>query len=157
VVRYLKSLVKQERYQANEWQNLFENTLGILSDGTLSEILTQLESLQLKLITHVKIDPIIESFYLKFMYGGRELPYTELESYENRIWALAEERNNFADFWNEMGTIHIIQCRHLFLKAVNEFERAVELNNNYSEAMKNLELIQNIKKGFLILLRAILT
>jgi tetratricopeptide (TPR) repeat protein len=156
VVRYLKSLVKQERYQANEWQNLFENTLGILSDGTLSEILTQLESLQLKLITHVKIDPIIESFYLKFMYGGRELPYTELESYENRIWALAEERNNFADFWNEMGTIHIIQCRHLFLKAVNEFERAVELNNNYSEAMKNLELIQNIKKGFLILLRAIL-
>lgn len=99
---------------------------------------------------------MIESFYLKFMYGGRELSYPELESYEARIWALSAERNNFADFWNEMGTIHIIQCRHLFLKALGEFEKAVELNKNYSEALKNLELTQNIKKGFLILLRAIL-
>ncbi len=55
-----------------------------------------------------------------------------------------------------MGIVHIIQCRHLFLKAVAEFERAVELNRNYSEARENLELIQNVKKGFLILLRAIL-
>ena len=130
--------------------------MAVIQNGDLGEILGYLERLQLTLVTNVKIDPMIESFYLKFMYGGRELDYEELESYEARIWALSAERNNFADFWNEMGTIHIIQCRHLFLKALGEFERAVELNNNYSEALKNQELTQNIKKGFLILLRAIL-
>ncbi len=156
VVRYLKVLGKQERYQAFNWQKLFEDTLEIIQNGDLNEILKYLERLQLSLITNVTIDPMIESFYLKFMYGGRELDYAELESYEARIWGLSAERNNFADFWNEMGTIHIIQCRHLFLKALGEFERAVELNNNYSEALKNQELTQNIKKGFLILLRAIL-
>jgi tetratricopeptide (TPR) repeat protein len=156
VMRYLKAMLKQERYQSDAWQNLFENTMEIVQNGALNEILSQLERLQLALISHVKIDPMIESFYLKFMYGGRELSYPELESYEARIWELSAERNNFADFWNEMGTIHIIQCRHLFLKALDEFERAVELNVKYSEALKNLELTQNIKKGFLILLRAIL-
>ena len=156
VMRYLKSLINQERYQAESWQSIFENTIEVIKNGNLTDILNYLEQVQFKLITHVKIDPIIESFYLKFMYGGRELTYSELESYENRIWALAEERKSFADFWNEMGTIHIIQCRHLFLKAVIEFEKAVQLNQHYSDALKNLELIQNIKKGFLILLRAIL-
>jgi hypothetical protein len=90
------------------------------------------------------------------MYGGRELDYTELVSYEDRILKLAEQRDKFADYWNEMGTIHIIQCRHLFLKAVEEFDKAVELNNHYADAKKNSELIKNIRKGFLILLRAIL-
>jgi len=156
VMRYLKALVRQERYQSSEWQKMFEDTTEVVQNGNLDEIFNHLERLQLALITHLKIDPMIESFYLKFMYGGRELSYPELESYEARIWALSAERNNFADFWNEMGTIHIIQCRHLFLKALGEFEKAVELNKNYSEALKNLELTQNIKKGFLILLRAIL-
>ena len=90
------------------------------------------------------------------MYGGAELSYQELESYERRIKRLETQREHFADYWNEIGIIHIIQCRHLFLESVKEFEKAVELNKNYLEANNNLELIKNIKKGFLILLRAIL-
>jgi hypothetical protein len=50
----------------------------------------------------------------------------------------------------------MIQCRHLFLKSVAEFEKAVELNKDYTDANNNLSLIRNVKKGFLILLRAIL-
>ena len=39
---------------------------------------------------------------------------------------------------------------------VEEFEKAVDLNNHYTEAKKNAELIKNVRNGFLILLRAIL-
>ena len=156
VLRYIKSLRGLERYNDAEWQQTFDATLESISDGNLPEILAGLEKLQIKLITYIKLDTLIESFYLRFMYGGRELDYKELEAYEERILRMTAERKNFADYWNEMGTIHIIQCRHLFLQAFREFERAVELNSTYKEASKNLKLIGNIRKGFLILLRAIL-
>jgi tetratricopeptide (TPR) repeat protein len=156
VIRYIKALNELERYQESYWQELFELTLQKISEGNLEDILESLRDLQLKLVTQLKIDVLIESFYLKFMYGGRELDYEELESYENRFKQLQEQRENFADYWNEMGIIHIIQCRHLFLQSVKEFEKAVGLNKNYLEASNNLELIKNIKNGFLILLRAIL-
>ncbi len=61
--------------RTKSWLTLFENTMAVMRNGDLIEILISLEQLQLKLITHIKIDPIIESFYLKFMYGGRELSY----------------------------------------------------------------------------------
>lgn len=156
VLRYIKSLRGLERYDDEEWQQAFNATLESISEGNLPEILAGLERLQIKLVTHIKLDTLIESFYLRFMYGGRELDYKELEAYEARILKMTAERKNFADYWNEMGTIHIIQCRHLFLQAFREFERAVELNSSYKEASKNLKLIGNIRKGFLILLRAIL-
>ena len=156
VIRYVKALRLLERYQDQEWQVKFDQTLDIINTGVLNEILDALFQIQLKLVTHLKIDPLIESFYLKFMYGGNELEYSELLIYEDRILKLAHQRDKFADYWNEMGTIHIIQCRHLFLKAVGEFDKAVELNNHYADAKKNTQLIKNIRKGFLILLRAIL-
>ena len=156
VIRFIKSLKSLDRYKSDSWQEYFDKTLLSIDEGNLVEIQTNLSELQLKLVTYIKIDPLIEAFYLKFMYGGRELDEKELESYESRILKLSESRNKFADYWNELGVLHIIQCRHLFLRAVHEFEQAVDLNENYIEAKKNVKLVSNIKKGFLILLRAIL-
>ncbi len=156
VIRYIKALHSLDRYKEDQWKHSFEMIIQQIEDGNLEDILASLRSIQYNLITHLKIDITIESFYLKFMYSGRELAYEELESYERKIQNLAKQRENFADYWNEMGIIHIIQCRHLFLKSVTEFEKAVELNENYREAANNLALIKNIRKGFLILLRAIL-
>jgi len=156
VLRFIKSLRSLERYQGEDWQNLFTQTLEEIQKGELTRIISTLESLQLKLITHLDIDTVMESFYLKFMYGGRELTFEELESYEKRMSRQADKRKDFADHWNELGTIHMIQCRHLFLNAMTEFDQAVALNTGYEDAKTNLQLIKNIKKGFLILLRAIL-
>jgi tetratricopeptide (TPR) repeat protein len=156
VLRFIKSLKTLERYKSEEWQSSFNETLDEISKGDISSILTSLETLQLKLVTYLELDPLMESFYLKFMYGGRELTFDELDSYEKRMTRLSEQRKNFADYWNELGTIHMIQCRNLFLNSVDEFDKAVELNANYDDAITNLQLIKNVRKGFLILLRAIL-
>jgi tetratricopeptide (TPR) repeat protein len=156
VIRYIKTLMSLERYSDLSWQETFSDTMQQISEGNLNNILDILKDLQTKLITNLKIDVLTETFYLKFMYGGHELDYQELQSFERRISFLREKRGEFADYWNELGIVHIIQCRHLFLQSVKEFEQAVKLNKNYADAVTNLELMRNIEKGFLILLRAIL-
>jgi tetratricopeptide (TPR) repeat protein len=156
VIRYIRALKTLERYSEKEWVEVFDETLEILKEGEKEKVLDALEKLQIRLATYLKINTTIETFFLKFMYGGRELSPKELEEYELRIQHDVAERENFADFWNEMGMVHMIQCRNLFLRSLEEFEKAVNLNDKYGEAKRNLELIKNNKKGFLILLRAIL-
>lgn len=156
VVRFLKKLMHDENYQQESWQLQFENTLKAIEQENLEEVLLQLENLQLNLVTHVDINTLVETFYLRFMYGGKELSTDELEEYEKRIREEEDYRSEFADYWNQIGTIHMIQCRNLFLKSMEEFENAVKINQKYDEASRNLDMIKNNKKGFLILLRAIL-
>jgi len=55
-----------------------------------------------------------------------------------------------------VGIVHLIQCRNLFLKALNEFDHALEINPAFDKARKNKKLVENDGKEFLILLRAIL-
>jgi hypothetical protein len=80
----------------------------------------------------------------------------ELQYYESRVREQEEVREGFADYWNDLGRIHMIQCRNLFLSALSEFDKSVEINAKFKEAIKNYDLVKNNKKGFLILLRAIL-
>jgi hypothetical protein len=156
VTRFIKTLKESDRYQTNKWQEIFQNIENVFSEENIGKILTSLQELQINLATQQKENTLLEAFYLKFMYGGRELTDDEVESWEERIQRQMDTNPNFADFWNAMGTIHMIKCRALFLRSLDEFESAVKINKNYQEAKRNLKLILNNKKGFLILLRAIL-
>ena len=50
-----------------------------------------------------------------------------------------------------------IRCtQNVGLKALNEFENSVKINPDYEAAKNSLEMMRHGKKGFLILLRAIL-
>lgn len=95
-------------------------------------------------------------FYLKFMYGGRKLNIEIIQKFEDRLNEAIEKNNNYADLWNSLGIVHLIQCRNLFLQALSEFDKALELNPSFDKALKNKKLVENDGKEFLILLRAIL-
>ncbi|MCG8607199.1 tetratricopeptide repeat protein, partial [bacterium] len=95
-------------------------------------------------------------FYLKFMYGGKGKDETFINDYVQRLEANIEEYPNYADLRNNLGVANLIQCRNLFLKALEEFRLALKINPNFSKADRNLKLAENDGKGFLILLRAIL-
>lgn len=99
---------------------------------------------------------ISNTFYLKFMYGGKGLDNDTIRRYEHRLNSALEENPDYADVWNNLGVIHLIQCRNLFLQALSEFNRALELNPGFEKAIKNKKLVENDGKEFLILLRAIL-
>ncbi|UCE08225.1 MAG: hypothetical protein JSW07_09470, partial [bacterium] len=156
VVRYIKSLLISKRYNSKKWQELFMHTLDTITEGNSHKIIQSLEKLQIELVTHININTAMESFLLKFMFGGRELTWEELEEFESRLMEQENNRSTFADYWNDLGIIHMIQCRNLYLQALSEFGTASTINSKYEEAKNNLELIKNNKKGFLILLRAIL-
>ena len=90
------------------------------------------------------------------MYGGKELSRDELDYYEQAMKSDEAVQGKFADFWNEMGVIHLIQCREYFRKALSGYENAIRINPKYEEALKSKELMSHGDKGLLILLRAIL-
>lgn len=99
---------------------------------------------------------ISTSFYLKFMYDGVNLTDREIRQYEQELKEAIKVKPEYADLWNSLGVVHLIQCRNLFLQALNEFDRALEINPAYEKALKNKKLVENDGKEFLILLRAIL-
>lgn len=95
-------------------------------------------------------------FYLKFMYGGRGLNTEIIKRFERKLEWSIEQHPNYADLWNNLGIVHLIECRNLFLQALSEFDKALEINPSFEKALKNKKLVENDGKEFLILLRAIL-
>ena len=90
------------------------------------------------------------------MYGGKGLDINTIHRFEKRLEKALEKNPDYADIWNNLGVIHLIQCRNLLLQALNEFNRSLELNPGFEKAVKNKKLVENDGKEFLILLRAIL-
>ena len=115
-----------------------------------------MEESRAKIFAHDAVSLIGTSFYLKFMYGGKGLDNDIIKKYEDKLELALEVHNDFADIWNNLGIIHLIQCRNLFLQALSEFKRALEINPGFDKARKNKKLVENDGKEFLILLRAIL-
>jgi tetratricopeptide (TPR) repeat protein len=96
------------------------------------------------------------NFYLRFMYGGRSLTKRSLKKIEQDLINSIEMKGDYADLWNNLGIIHLIQCRNMFLQALSEFSKALEINPRFEKALKNKKLVENDGKEFLMLLRAIL-
>lgn len=99
---------------------------------------------------------VTDVFYLKFMFGGEGKNEQLIAHYENLLMDKIRQNPNYADLHNAAGILHLIQCRNTFLKAIEDFKRALEINPAYETAKKNLRLSENDGRGFLILLRAIL-
>ncbi|MEJ2052547.1 MAG: tetratricopeptide repeat protein [Calditrichaceae bacterium] len=138
----------------------FENTYTKLIDSLNEKDLKSATSIMAANRDKVfppELDSLIGmDFYLKFMYGGRKLNTELIQKFEERLSRAIEKNSHYADLWNSMGIVHLIQCRNLFLQALNEFDRALELNPTFEKALKNKKLVENDGKEFLILLRAIL-
>ncbi len=95
-------------------------------------------------------------FYLKFMFGGKGKDDQFIHDYTEELQGLLKKYPDYPDLHNQLGIAYLIQCRNLFLNALEEFRQAIALNPEFSRAKKNLKLAENDGKGFLILLRAIL-
>lgn len=97
-----------------------------------------------------------DEFYLKFMYGGKGRDDDFIAGYTERLSRVLADYPGYADLHNNLGIAYLIQCRNLFLKALDEFRAALQINPEFERARKNLKIAENDGKGFLILLRALL-
>ena len=127
-----------------------------MDSGSKNEIIQALFDLQIKMIGSNDLNVDMDMFFLRFMYGGKELTRNAINIYERIISTGSKNYEGFADYWNDLAIMHLIQCRDSFVKAINDFETSLKINPNYGEANDALELIKRGKKGFLILLRAVL-
>ncbi|MBN1406973.1 MAG: tetratricopeptide repeat protein [Calditrichaceae bacterium] len=143
-----------------DYSNGFEKISSKVSDALSQKDLTSAINILINNRDKVfppEIDSLIGmDFYLKFMYGGRKLNAELIQRFEDRLSLAIEKNNNYADLWNSLGIVHLIQCRNLFLQALSEFDKSLELNPSFDKALKNKKLVENDGKEFLILLRAIL-
>ncbi|OQX60448.1 hypothetical protein B5M50_00980 [candidate division KSB1 bacterium 4484_219] len=95
-------------------------------------------------------------FYLNFMFGGKSKDERSINDYIYKLQEQMKKYSNYPDLHNHLGVAYLIQCRNLFLKALQEFRQALKINPRYKQAQKNLKLAENEGKGLLILLRALL-
>ncbi len=157
IMRALKQIRENEFYEGEQWQNRFDSLERILKNGKREEIIEALFQFQIYLLTKDdSTSSAMDYFLIKFMYGGQEINQDEIDVYEQKIRLNADKNEKYADYWNEMGSLHLIQCREYFLNAITQFDNAVTINPRYEEANNNLSMLKRNKQGFLILLRAIL-
>ncbi len=97
-----------------------------------------------------------DEFYLEFMFGGKSKDDRLIRDYIEKLQQKIAENPSYPDLHNQLGVAYLIQCRNMFLKAMEQFRKALKLNPNFKAAAKNLKLAENEGKGFIILLRALL-
>lgn len=132
-----------------------EKVLQALEDGAYQQALEELQLLRGEISTEPDLS-FEHEFYLKFMYGGKGKDDEFIQRYTERVRLAIRDYPDYADLHNSLGIAHLIQCRNLFLRALEEFRVALRINPAFKRAEKNLKLSENDGKGFLILLRAIL-
>lgn len=148
------NVVKQTKIKV--FDNIYEKLLKHIESGEIEPAAKILEDNRKKVFPRDLSSLISTNFYLKFMYGGKGLDNETIQRYEDRLKFALQENSDYADIWNNLGVIHLIQCRNLFLQALGEFRKAIDINPDFEKAQKNKKLVENDGKEFLILLRAIL-
>ncbi len=109
-----------------------------------------------KTIRQIDVHEFVSDFEIFSQYGDfKEAPMT-IDEYVDRLHARSEEFPHYPDLRNALGKAYLIKMRALFNAAIQHFKKALELNPEYTQARKNLELTENEGKGFMLFLRAIL-
>jgi tetratricopeptide (TPR) repeat protein len=155
-IRSFKEIIKLKSFQSKYWHERFILTQQALNNGTKKDVVLALEKIQSEIMFHEDSSDIMDYFFLQFMFGGSELRNSKIDIFEELVTTEVDKHSSYADYWNELGIIHLVQCREYFLKAIAEFEKANKTDPKFESALKNTELLRHNKQGFLILLRAIL-
>lgn len=153
VKELLDNIICENNFKYNSKQ--LNTVLRLLEENNYAEAMKNLESAHQDV--NFGSEPDFENeFYLNFMFGGKGKDDNYIFEYSKKLNDTINQFPDFPDLRNHLGIAYLIQCRNLFLSALEEFRHALKLNPNYKKAEKNLKLAENDGKGFLILLRAIL-
>ncbi|TFH01580.1 MAG: tetratricopeptide repeat protein [Calditrichales bacterium] len=154
--RSLEHMAEVKKSRIKVFDNIYDRLIKHVTSDEIEAAVILLEEFRKKVFPRDLSSMISTNFYLKFMYGGKGLDNDTIIRYEERLRSTAEDNPDYADIWNNLGVVHLIQCRNLFLQALGEFRKALEINPDFEKAKKNKILVENDGKEFLILLRAIL-
>lgn len=133
----------------------FTDAFAKLEGGVLKEALAMFEDFSTKFM-EIDVHDVIAEFSLFAKYSKKRISLLTVDEYISNILSLMEEHPEYADLHNTLGKAYILKVRALLNAATLQFQKALEINPEYGEAKRNLELVVNEGKGILLLLRAIL-
>jgi tetratricopeptide (TPR) repeat protein len=154
--RAFQQLNLLEPLKLKGWEVLMERLKAAVNTKKMGEAVKLLRDNQREIFKTNTYGLIGMNFYLKFMYGGKSLSANVIRDFKKELYDSLDKHPDYADLWNSLGIVHLIQCMNLFLQASVEFEKALEINPSFEKALKNKKLTKNDGKEFLILLKAIL-
>jgi len=103
-----------------------------------------------------EVEDILLELDIMLMEGSGNLKEEDITGYLERIRRMTEENPTYADGFNSLGILYTAKCKVLMDKASEAFRKALEINNKYGKAQKNLRLAENDRQGIFILLKALL-
>ncbi|MCR4440194.1 MAG: tetratricopeptide repeat protein [bacterium] len=92
---------------------------------------------------------------LRLVLGGSN-DGAAVERLVGELERLTAQHAKYADLHNSLGVAYLIQGRNCLLRAAEEFKEALRINPRFRTAKRNLRLVENDGRGFLILLRTLL-
>lgn len=102
------------------------------------------------------VDDIMFELYIALAQGGDGLEDEQIETYLARVREILDRNPTFADAWNSLGIIYTAKCKVFMDRALESFRKALDINEEYGKARKNLRLTENDRHGIFILLKALL-
>ncbi len=170
----LNSIIKQDYELSRELKSGFEDYLEkaftlnpfinssdmkdikkLFNQENFEEILEKLDQLE-NLRDRAYIDSIIGELHLMILRSGSDLEEKEIDGYLARVEEIIDKNPNFADAYNSLGILHTAKCKISMDHAEEAFRKALDINEKYEKAVKNIRLTENEKQGVFILLKALL-
>ena len=151
---YLRQAVKLSTdYNKQLIESGFEK---LANRENIEAAITDFEDALKKTVTQSSKIVADSEFYLKFLFTGLDKDTKALDHYIRTLERSIAQHSDYADLHQSLGIAYLIKGWHLFVNSMEEFQAAVDLNPSFKKAQKNLKLLKNDGRGFLILLRAIL-
>ena len=95
-------------------------------------------------------------FYLRVVHDGKNIKSTTIWQHIRKLEQLLKKYPNYADLYNHLGVAYVIMSKFVNNKAIQLFEKAMEINPNFERARKNKRLAEYDHKGIQLLFDAIM-
>lgn len=95
-------------------------------------------------------------FYLQVIYNSKKLNSAAIWRHIRQLQDVIEKHPNYADLYNHLGVAYIIMSKFVNNKAIQQFEKAQQINPAYDRAKRNQKLAEYDHKGTQLLFDAIL-
>ncbi len=102
------------------------------------------------------VEDIFLDLYFSVLYRGDSLEEGDIERFLENVKQVIDQNPTYADGYNSLGILYTAKCKILMDRASESFQKALEINNRYQKAKKNLRLAENDRQGIFILLKALL-
>ncbi len=95
-------------------------------------------------------------FYLQVIYNSKKLNSAAIWRHIRQLQDVIEKHPNYADLYNHLGVAYVIMSKFVNNKAVQQFEKAQQINPAFDRAKRNQKLAEYDHKGIQLLFDAIL-